>query len=244
MPVFIYKSLIALVASLCVVVVTPGASHASIASPVYSVKSADSVATSTTVLATSPRIFTWSNKAFIVGTTVKLSKLVTTKVKGVRTYRFSGFCSLRKGVLYFKYPGKCRATVTMQPKTGTKVLRSTKVLTVRAKTSGSNWTIAGMPDPIGCVRAAKHPLTGTPYPDSLPGIYEIQLAWTCDYETVDARPLFEYLKERGWLPKYSTDGVIKAIMQKGSKQMIYGDQDDGMPKGQTLLLFSIYPNRN
>jgi hypothetical protein len=190
--------------------------------------------TSSTIVVEAPpslKPFIWSNRTLAVGSTLKVTKLVSSKVKGQLSYRATGVCSLRKNVLSFKRSGKCRVTVSVQPKKSSKVSRSSKVLTVGAKTSGSNWTIAGMPDPFGCVRTAKHPLTGTPYPDSLPGIYEIQLAWTCDDETVDARPLFEYLKEQGWLPKYTTDGVIKAIMQKGSKQMIYGDQEDGMPKG-------------
>lgn len=244
MPSYVSKSLVSLVVASCVMAIVPGVSQASSATYVYPIKSADPVATSTTILTAAPRMFTWSNRALTVGSRLKVSKLVSSKAKGLRTYRATGVCSLRNNVLSFSRSGKCRVSVSVQPKKGSKVSRSSKVLTVRAKTSGSNWTIAGMSDPIGCVRTAKHPLTGTPYPDSLPGIYEIQLAWTCDNETVDARPLFEYLKERGWVPKYSTDGVVKAIMQKGSKQMIYGDQDDGMPKGQTLLVFSIYPNRN
>jgi hypothetical protein len=246
MVVDINKSLFVTVFALCVIALVPGYSQASSTSRLFPNKSADPVATSTTVAAptVSVKSFTWSNRTLSAGSSLKVSKLVSSKAKGLRTYRATGVCSLRNNVLSFNRSGKCRVTVSVQPKKGSKVSRSSKVLNVKAKTSGSNWTIAGMPDPIGCIRTAKHPLSGTPYPDSLPGIYEIQLAWTCDYETVDARPLFEYLKERGWVPKYLTDGVIKAIMQKGSKQMIYGDQDDGMPKGQTLLVFSIYPNRN
>jgi hypothetical protein len=242
MPVSINKSLIALIVALCVVAVTSGASHASSATHVYPVKSADSVATSTTVLATAPRIFTWSNKAFIVGTTVKLSKLVTTKVKGVRTYRVSGFCSLRKGVLYFKYTGKCRATVSVQPNKGGKVLRSSKVLVAKAKTSSANWTTSVMPNLIGCVPASKDPVTGTKYPSTEPGFYEFQTGWTCTWDTMDARPLVEYFKSQGFVQKSTSMGMASADLRKGSNRVSYGPIFDRMPEGQAFLILTIYAN--
>ena len=98
---------------------------------------------------------------------------------------------------------------------------------------------SGMPDPIGCTKASKNPLSGTPYPDSIPGIYDFQTAWTCDYETIDARPLLEYFKSQGWTTTTTTDGVTKASMQKGSKRMNYLGDPSGMPTGQTLLILTI-----
>ena len=98
---------------------------------------------------------------------------------------------------------------------------------------------SGMPDPIGCTPAAENPLSGTPYPDSIPGIYDFQTAWTCDYETIDARPLLEYFKSQGWTTTTTTDGVTKASMQKGSKRMNYLGDPSGMPAGQTLLILTI-----
>ena len=195
----------------------------------------------TTVVAPSVSLktFTWSKPTLTVGARLKTSKLVSSKIKGTRTYRATGVCSLRKGVLSFSRAGKCRVSVSVKLKSTGKVVRSSKVFMVKAKTSGANWTTSGMPNPIGCTPASKNPLSGTPYPDSLPGIYDFQTAWTCDYETIDARSLFEYFKSQGWTPTSKTDGVVKAIMQKGSKSMVYLGDSSEMPAGQTLLILTI-----
>jgi hypothetical protein len=225
---------------LCVVVLASVAT-ATVGAPLQAAETSTS-STSTTIVVSpsvSSQRFTWSQRTLTVGTTLKASKLVSSKIKGTRTYRATGVCSVRKGVLRFTRTGNCRVSVSVTVKGATKIMRSSKLFTVKAKTSGANWTTSGMPDPIGCTPAAKNPLSGTPYPDSLPGIYDFQTAWTCDYETIDARPLFQYFKSEGWTPTSSTDGVVKAIMKKGSKQMIYLEDPSEMPAGQTLLILMI-----
>ena len=242
MSVCISKSLLTSVIAMCVIALSPRDSQASHTPDLFPVKTVDPVATSTTVLAAAPSPFMWSNRTLTVGSTLKVSKLVTTKVKGTRVYRASGFCSLRKGVLSFEYTGKCRVTVTMQPKTGAKVLRSTKVFLVGAKTSGANWTTSGMPDPIGCTPAAKHPVSGTPYPDTEPGWYEFQTGWTCTWDTMDARPLIEYFKSKGWVKRSTISGTASASLYKGSNRVTYGPHFDRMPEGQAFLMLTIYAN--
>jgi hypothetical protein len=183
--------------------------------------------------------FVWSQISPIVGAKLKVSEVVSSSRKGFRAFRATGACTFRKGVLSFNRAGNCRVSVSVRLDTTGKVLRSSKVLVVSAKTSGVNWTTSGMPNPIGCTPAAKHPLSGTPYPDTLPGIYDLQTAWTCDYETIDARPLFQYFKSEGWTPTSGDGGVTAAVMQKGSKKMIYGTDLYGMPEGQVLLILTI-----
>ena len=225
---------------LCVVVLASVAT-ATVGAPLQAAETS-TTSTSTTIVVSpsvSSKPFTWSQRVLTVGATLKASKLVSSKIKGTSTYRATGACSLRKGVLSFKRTGKCRVTVSVTSKGTKKITRSSKLFTVKAKTSGANWTTSGMPDPIGCVKASKNPLSGTPYPDSMPGIYDFQTAWTCDYEAIDARPLLEYFKSQGWTPMSATDGVTKAIMQKGPKQMIYLEDPSEMPAGQTLLILMI-----
>ena len=224
---------------LCVVVLASVAA-ATVGAPL---QAAETSTSKTSTIVVSPSVssepFAWSQQTLTAGTTLEASKLVSSKIKGTRAYRATGACSLRKGVLSFKRAGKCRVTVSVTSKGTKKITRSSKLFTVKAKTSGANWTTSGMPDPIGCVKASKNPLSGTPYPDSMPGIYDFQTAWTCDYEAIDARPLLEYFKSQGWTPMSATDGVIKAIMQKGSKSMVYLGDSSGMPAGQTLLILMI-----
>ena len=224
---------------MCVVVLASVAA-ATVGAPL---QAAETSTSKTSTIVVSPSVssepFAWSQQTLTAGTTLEASKLVSSKIKGTRAYRATGACSLRKGVLSFNRVGNCRVSVSVKLKNSTKVLRSSKLFTVKAKTSGANWTTSGMPDPNGCVKASKNPLSGTPYPDSMPGIYDFQTAWTCDYETIDARPLLEYFKSQGWTTTTTTDGVLKASMQKGSKRMNYLEDSSGMPAGQTLLILMI-----
>ena len=120
----------AIASSIVVAGILGSAAHASPAL----IKSSPPTST-TTVAAPSVSVkpFTWSNRTLTAGSSLKVSKLVRTKVKGVRTYRVSGTCSLRKGVLSFKYTGKCRVTVYVQPNKGGKVSRASKAFVVNAK---------------------------------------------------------------------------------------------------------------
>jgi hypothetical protein len=170
---------------------------------------------------------------------LKASKLVSSKIKGTRTYRASGVCSLRKGMLSFKRAGKCRVTVSVKVKNSTKILRSSKVFTVKAKTAVATPAVSSMPDPIGCTKASSHPQTGVKYPDSSPGDYELQTAWNCDKATLDARPLLEYFKSQGWTQKSTSMGMSSAQMTKGSGYLSYGTQADVLPEGQTFLILTI-----
>ena len=222
---------------MCVVVLASVAA-ATVGAPL---QAAETSKTSTIVVSpsVSSEPFTWSQQTLTAGTTLEASKLVSSKIKGTSTYRATGACSLRKGVLSFKRTGKCRVTVSVTSKGTKKITRSSKLFTVKAKTAVAIPSTSGMPDPIGCTKASKNPLSGTPYPDSIPGIYDFQTAWTCDYETMDARPLLEYFKSQGWTTTTTTDGVIKASMQKGAKRMNYLGDPSGMPAGQTLLILTI-----
>jgi hypothetical protein len=223
---------------MCVVVFVSAAT-ATVGAPLQAAETS----TSSTIVAPPPgssKPFTWSEHALTVGTTVKASKLVSSTIKGTPTYRASGVCSLRKGVLSFNRVGKCRVSVSVKMKNTGKVLRSSKVFMVQAKTAETSPVTAGMPDPIGCVKASSHPVSGTPYPDSSPGFYEFQTGWTCNWDTLDARPLLEYFKFQGWVQKSSESGMVAATLYKGSNRVTYGPQFDRMPAGQAFLILTIY----
>ena len=83
----------------------------------------------------SSKPFTWSKRTLTVGATLKVSKLVSSKIKGTRAYRARGACSLRKGVLRLTRTGKCRVTVSVTSKGTKKVTRSSKLFTVKSKQS-------------------------------------------------------------------------------------------------------------
>ena len=96
------------------------------------------ISTSTTIVASpsvSSKPFTWSERTLTVGTTLKASKLVSSKIKGTRAYRAAGACSVRNGVLSFNRTGKCRVSVSVIAKGKKKVSRSSKLFTVKAKQS-------------------------------------------------------------------------------------------------------------
>jgi hypothetical protein len=199
--------------------------------------------TSTTIVVSpsvSSKRFIWSQRTLTVGTTLKASKLVSSKIKGPRAYRASGACSVRKGVLRFTRTGKCRVSVSVTAKGTTKVTRSSKLFTVKAKKAVAIPAVSSMPTPIGCTKASSHPQTGVKYPDSSPGDYELQTAWNCDKATLDARPLLEYFKSQGWTQKSTSMGMSSAQMTKGSGYLSYGTHADVLPEGQTFLILTIY----
>ena len=235
----IKKSLIASVIALCVVASSSGALQASSRPLLYSTPSADPVTTTTTPRTTVTKTFVWSGKAVTAGSKLKLSKVVLVKVKGKSSYRSSGACSLRKGVLSFNREGKCRVFVSVKLGSTGKVLRSSKVITVTTQAPTPPPSTSGMPDPIGCIKASKHPLTGRSYPATSPGYYELQTGWTCDSATLDARPLLEYFKAQGWILKSTTAGDVAADLAKGSSRASYEPLFDGMPEGQTFLILTI-----
>ena len=236
----IKKSLLASAIAVCVLASSSGAIQASNETYSYPITSADPVTTTTFPRTTAAKTFAWSSQTVIVGTKLKLSKIVSVKVKGKSNYRVSGVCSLRKGVLSFNRTGKCRISVSVKLKSIGKVLHSSKILMVKARTAVTSPAAAGMPDPIGCVKASSHPVSGTPYPDSSPGFYEFQTGWTCNWDTLDARPLLEYFKSQGWIQKSTTSGMGAAIMTKGSSYLYYDPSIDRMPAGQVLLILTIY----
>lgn len=106
------------------------------------------VATSTTmVIGSAPTVFTWAALSPTVGSTMKLSKLVSSTVEGTRVYRVTGTCSLRKKMLLFKRTGRCRVMVSIKPKNGTKLVRSSKAILVSAKkTSYLHPKLSGTPE--------------------------------------------------------------------------------------------------
>jgi hypothetical protein len=224
---------------MCVVVLASVAA-ATVGAPL---QAAETSTSKTSTIVVSPSVssepFTWSQQTLTAGTTLEASKLVSSKIKGTSTYRATGACSLRKGVLYFNRVGKCRVSVSVKLKNTRKVLRSSKVFVVIAKEIAPPPSTSGMPDPIGCVKASSHPLTGQPFPDSAPGYYELLIGWTCDDNTLDARPLLEYFKSQGWTKKSTTAGTVSADLYKGSSRASYGLHYDGMPEGTTLLMLKI-----
>jgi hypothetical protein len=236
----IKKSLLAAAVVMCVFVSGPGALQASSTPRLYPTPSADPVSTTTVLRTTATKTFIWSSQTVTAGSKLKLSKIVSVKVKGKSNYHVSGVCSLRKGVLSFKRVGKCRVSVSVKLKSNGKVLRSSKVLMVKAKTEATIPATSGMPDPIGCTKASSDPTTGTKYPSREPGFYELQTGWNCDYTVMDARPLLEYFKSQGWVQKSTTVGVSSAELSKGSNHASYGPSFDNMPEGQALLILTIY----
>ena len=226
---------------LCVIVLASVAT-ALVGAPLQAVETS-TTSTSTTIVVSpsvSSQPFTWSQRVLTVGATLKASKLVSSKIKGASSYRATGACSLRKGVLSFKRAGKCRVSVSVTSKGTKKITRSSKMFTVKAKTAVAIPAVSSMPTPIGCVKAAKHPVSGTPYPDSAPGFYELQTGWNCDFTIMDARPLLEYFKSQGWIQKSSDSGMTAATLYKGSNRVTYAVHFDGMAKGQAFLILTIY----
>ena len=236
----IKKSLLATAIVMCVAASSPMALQASNTPRLYPTPAADPVSTTTVPRTTATKTFVWSSQTVTAGSKLKLSKIVSVKVKGKSNYRVSGVCSLRKGVLSFNRTGKCRVSVSVKLKSTGKVLRSSKVLMVKAKTEATNPATSGMPDPIGCTKASSNPTTGTKYPSREPGFYELQTGWNCDYTVMDARPLLEYFKSQGWIHKSSTSGMGSADLYKGSNRVFYGPSFDRMPAGQALLILWIY----
>jgi hypothetical protein len=224
---------------MCVVVFVSAAT-ATVGAPLQAAETS----TSSTIVAPPPgssKPFTWSEHALTVGTTVKASELVSSTIKGKNTYRAQGVCSLRKGVLSFNRVGKCRMSVSVTSKGTKKVTRSSKLFTVKAKTAVAFPAVSSMPNPIGCTPASSHPVTGKKYPAGKePGFYEFQTGWTCNWDTLDARPLLEYFKSQGWIQKSSTSGMGAATLYKGSNRVTYGPQFDRMPEGQAFLMLTIY----
>jgi len=237
----IKKSLLASVIALCLATPSSGALLAANEPYLYPTPAADTATTTTVPRTTAAKTFVWSIQPVTAGSKLKLSKVISVKAKGKSNYRVSGVCSLRKGVLSFERVGKCHVSVSVKLNSTGKVLRSSKIFAVTSKKAPTPPppSTSGMPDPIGCVKASKNPLSGTPYPDSMPGIYDFQTAWTCDAGAIDARPLLEYFKSEGWTTTTATDGVTKASMQKGSKRMNYLGDSSGMPEGQKLLILTI-----
>ena len=88
----------------------------------------------TTTDGASGSTFVWSQVSPTAGTKLKVLEVVSSPLKGTPTYRASGVCSLRKGVLSFNRVGKCRVSVSVKMKNTGKVLRSSKVFVVSAKT--------------------------------------------------------------------------------------------------------------
>jgi hypothetical protein len=236
----IKKSLLATAIVMCVAASSPMALQASNTPRLYPTPAADPVSTTTVPRTTATKTFVWSSQTVTAGSKLKLSKIVSVKVKGKSNYRVSGVCSLRKGVLSFNRTGKCRVSVSVKLKSTGKVLRSSKVLMVKAKTEATNPATSGMPDPIGCTKASSNPTTGTKYPSREPGFYELQTGWNCDYTVMDARPLLEYFKSQGWVQKSTTVGVSSAELSKGSNHASYGPSFDNMPEGQAFLILTIY----
>ena len=184
--------------------------------------------------------FVWSQVSPTVGAKLKVLEVVSSPLKGTPTYRASGVCSLRKGVLSFNRAGKCRVSLSVKLKSNGKVLRSSKVITVQAKPKVAIPAVSSMPNPIGCTQAASHPRVGTKYPASEPGYFEFQTGWICDSDTLDARPLLEYFKSQGWTQKSTTAGDMAADLYKGSNRVSYSTSLGGVPEGKAFLMLTIY----
>ena len=124
----------ALLGAFAVSVVVAGILGSSVHASSRSLMSSPSTSTTTVTAPTvSVKPFTWSKRTLNAGTTLKISKLVSTKVKGTRTYRATGACTLRNNVVSFKRAGKCRVLISVQLKKGAKVSRASKALVVNAK---------------------------------------------------------------------------------------------------------------
>ena len=93
--------------------------------------------------------FVWSQVSPTVGAKLKVLEVVSSPLKGTPTYRASGVCSLRKGVLSFNRAGKCRVSLSVKLKSNGKVLRSSKVITVQAKPKVAIPAVSSKPNPIG-----------------------------------------------------------------------------------------------
>ena len=132
---------------LCVVVFASVAT-ATLGSPL---QAAETSTSTTTTIVVSPSVssqpFTWSQRVLTVGATLKASKLVSSKIKGTRSYRATGACSLRKGVLSIKRAGECRVSVSVTSKGKKKITRSSKLFMVQWKEySAPQMKLTGTPE--------------------------------------------------------------------------------------------------
>ena len=132
---------------LCVVVFASVAT-ATLGSPL---QAAETSTSTTTTIVVSPSVssqpFTWSQRVLTVGATLKASKLVSSKIKGTRTYRATGACSVRKGVLSIKRAGECRVSVSVTSKGTKKITRSSKLFMVQWKEySAPQMKLTGTPE--------------------------------------------------------------------------------------------------
>ena len=132
---------------LCVVVFASVAT-ATVGSPL---QAAETSTSTTTTIVVSPSVssqpFTWSQRVLTVGATLKASKLVSSKIKGTRSYRATGACSLRKGVLSIKRAGECRVSVSVTSKGKKKITRSSKLFMVQWKEySAPQMKLTGTPE--------------------------------------------------------------------------------------------------
>jgi hypothetical protein len=181
---------------LCVVVMASVAT-VSVGGPLQAAE----ISTSTTIVASpsvSSQPFTWSKRTLTVGATLKASKLVSSKIKGTRTYRATGVCSLRKGVLSFKRAGKCRLSVSVKPKNTGKVLHSSKLFTVKAKQfSVPQMKLTGTPEEqlnqvvAATEKVAAFPVSSREHNDSFGRLneslvsYGIKVTWDPNGEGLD-----------------------------------------------------------
>ena len=132
---------------LCVIVLASVAT-ATVGAPL---QAAETSTSTTTTIVVSPSVssqpFTWSQRVLTVGATLKASKLVSSKIKGTRSYRATGACSLRKGVLSIKRAGECRVSVSVTSKGKKKITRSSKLFMVQWKEySAPQMKLTGTPE--------------------------------------------------------------------------------------------------
>ena len=133
---------------LCVIVLASVAT-ATVGAPLQAAETS-TTSTSTTIVVSpsvSSQPFTWSQRVLTVGATLKASKLVSSKIKGTRSYRATGACSLRKGVLSIKRAGECRVSVSVTSKGKKKITRSSKLFMVQWKEySAPQMKLTGTPE--------------------------------------------------------------------------------------------------
>jgi hypothetical protein len=133
---------------MCVIVFASVAT-ATVGAPLQAAETS-TTSTSTTIVVSpsvSSQPFTWSQRVLTVGATLKASKLVSSKIKGTRSYRATGACSLRKGVLSIKRAGECRVSVSVTSKGKKKITRSSKLFMVQWKEySAPQMKLTGTPE--------------------------------------------------------------------------------------------------
>ena len=210
-------------------------------------------------------VFLWSPQKLEAVSGLRISELVTSKLKGKIQVQGKGACAVKGIWLYAYREGKCIVSASLKTP-GTKTTKKgTKTYLVAASTVPA--LVAGMPALKNGVSLSTHPviarskMKGLTYPAGPNWIngylsYAYQAYWSSldpgiegQYRSVDGcdiKPWVSYFEQQGWSltssPELVDDFVV--FLVKGNSTIIISADTDAMPQGMTLLMLQIGNPRN